>query len=523
MKRVIFLIIGTLLVLGLVLPGCTTPPPPEENIITIAVAGPMTDLQGQNHWDGANMAADEINDDGGVTIGAETFEIELVKVDTKEATEGETGSTGTAALEAVLDDVDFVVGGFRTEVVQVYREAVMDAQKLFFNCGAATGSLQFSVVTDYDKYKYWFKSTPYNETFLVKSCLKMTASIGSILKGTLQTIEAGNPAYVKDEFKVSLAVGGKLRVEILMEDAAWCAGMVAAANYYLPLLGYNVTGTTLVSPTASDITTEMNAIATDNPHIIFTAFSGSVGAVYSTTKADLEIPAVTIGINVPGQQLIHWANTDGDCEGEIMLDTWAVGLENTGTTAAWFDAFVARFGRYPVYTAGTYDSIYAACKAIEAVDSLDPDVLIPWLEDTDNAFTEGVSSPKVVYYPMPEIEITPGELYALNETQVAEIYDLASYGKVYNQAEWMCGFASGVQQPHIAHDIAYGPGLTTGIGSQWQVVEGAGTKVGIWPINLGVNPALVDQYGNWSFQYDGTTEYILTIGGMLNIPWDPYA
>jgi len=232
LKRVIFLIIGTLLVLGLVLPGCTGEPPVEENIIKIAVAGPMTDLQGQNHWDGANMAADEINADGGVTIGAETFDIELVKVDTKEATEGETGSTGTAALEAVLDDVDFVVGGFRTEVVQVYREAVMDAQKLFFNCGAATGSLQFSVVTDYDKYKYWFKSTPYNETFLVKSCLKMTATIGNILKGTLVAIGAG----VKDEYKVSLAVGNKLRVEILMEDAAWCAGMVTAANYYLPLL-----------------------------------------------------------------------------------------------------------------------------------------------------------------------------------------------------------------------------------------------------------------------------------------------
>jgi hypothetical protein len=47
--------------------------------------------------------------------------------------------------------------------------------------------------------------------------------------------------------------------------------------------------------------------------------------------------------------------------------------------------------------------------------------------------------------------------------------------------------------------------------------------VGIWPINLGPNPALVDQYGDWSFQYDGTTPYILPIGGMLLIPYDPYA
>jgi branched-chain amino acid transport system substrate-binding protein len=486
----------------------------------------MTDLQGINHWDGANMAADEINDDGGVTINATTYTIELKKVETKEATEGEDGSYGSANLLSVIDDVDFCVGGFRTEVVQVYREVAMTAKKLFMNCGAATGSLQFSVVTNYPKYKYWFKSTPYNESFLVTSLLKMTVTLGGILKATLQGLEAANSTYVKNEFKVSTAVGGKLRVEVLMENAAWCAGMVLAAQGYLPLYGFNVTGTTLVSPTSSDIGSELDAIKARNPHIIFTAFSGSVGAVYSTQKTAKGIPAVTLGINVPGQQKSHWGNTGGACEGEIMLDTWAVGLNNTPTTSEWFNDYETMFDRYPVYTAGTYDSIYAVVKAIEATNSLDSDTLVAWLEDPDNAFTEGVSSPKVMYYPVPAITHN-ATLYFLSEAQVATIYDLASYGKTYSQLAWGCGFNGTSQKPHIAHDIAYGPGLVTGIGSQWQDVDhvagGPGTKLGIWPINLGVNPALVDQYGNWSMAYPGTSDYILTIGGMLNIPYNPYA
>jgi len=522
LKRIIFLIIGTLLVLGLVLPGCGEVPP-AENVITIAVCGPLTDLQGQNHRDGAEMAAEEINDAGGVDVGGTLYDVELVFVETEESTEGEDGSTGSANLEAVIDDVTFCVGGFRTEVVSVYREVAMDAQKLFMNCGAATGSLQFSVVTDYDAYKYWFKATPYNETFLVKSLLKMQGTIGAFLKGTLQTVEAMNSTYVKNEFKISLAVGNKVRVHILMEDAAWCAGMVAAAQYYLPLIGFTVTGTTLVSPTAADLTTELGAIKVLYPHMIFTAFSGSVGAVYSNQKTALGIPAVTLGINVPGQQLSHWASTDGDCEGEIMLDTWAVGLEQTATTADWFNAYLDRTDRYPVYTAGTYDAIHFVCQAIDETNSLDSDVLIPYLEDIDNAYTEGVSSPKVAYYPMPANNITPGELYGLSEAQVTELYDLDSYGWAYNQSHWLCGFVSGVQQPHIAHDIAYGPGLVTGIGSQWQKLEagtGAPAKVGIWPFDL-PGPS-IDQYGDWDFAYTGTTPYILTIGGMLNIPWDPY-
>jgi hypothetical protein len=351
----------------------------------------------------------------------------------------------------------------------------------------------------------------------------MTATIGNVLKGTLAAYEAAGA--VKDAFKLSTAVGGKLRAHIVMENAAWCAGMVLAAQAYLPLLGFTVTGTTLLSPTATDISTEMNAIKALNPHIIFTAFSGSVGAVYSTAKADLGIPAVTMGINVPGQEIDHWANTDGACEGEIMLDTWAVGLANTGKTVAWFNDFVDEFGRYPVYTAGTYDAIHVICNAAEETGSLDPAVLIPWLEDPDNAYTEGVSSPKVGFYPMPEITVTAGQLYALSAAQVADWYNLASYNKTYNQAEWMCGFASGVQQAHIAHDLVYGPGLVTGVGSQWQLVEGDGAKVGIWPLNLGsaYNAALTDQYGNWNFAYPGTKKYILMIGEMLLIPYDPYA
>ena len=521
MKKILFISLVVVLALSVGLIGCEGEEGEEpEPIIKIAVVGPHTDLQGQNHWDGATLAMEEINAAGGVDVGGTNYDVELIKVETEEATEGEDGSTGSANLQAVIDDVTFCVGGFRTEVVTVYREEAMDAGVLFMNCGAATGALQFSVVTDYSKYKYWFKSTPYNETFLVKSCIRMTATIGGTLGGTLAVVEGMNPAYVQDTYKMSLAVGGLPRVEILMEDAAWCAGMVPAAQYYLPLQGFNVTGTTLVSPTAASISTELSAIAARKPHIIFTAFSGSVGAVYSNQRNSLGIPAMTIGINVPGQQFSHWANTGGDCVGEVMLDTFPIGVNVTPLTEAWVDAFVARFDRYPVYTAATYDSINAVVKAIDETNSLDSDVLVTWLEDFDNAFTEGVGTPTTAYYPMPAVNITAGELYALDQTQKEELYGTSF---AYDQADWMCGFASGVQQPHIAHDTVYGPGYQTGTGTQWQEVTGSGVKLGIWPMVL-PGPS-IDQYGDWSFAYPGTAALYLPIGngeptgGMLNIPW----
>jgi branched-chain amino acid transport system substrate-binding protein len=483
-----------------------TPPDsePEAPTIKIAVVGPFTDVVGQDHWDGACMAADEINFAGGLTINGTHYAVELVKVETKESTEGEDGSTGTANLNAVIDDVVFCVGGFQPEVLQVYREVAMTAKKIFMNCGVGTDSLQFSVVTDYDRYKYWFKPTPLNSTFLVRSLIRMTLMIANILKGNLQAYEALD--LVKDDYKVSTAVDQKLRVYILMENTARWDEYWPYLNDYLPVYGLNVVGGVRVSPTATDISSELTAAKTLNPHIIYTGFFGSVGDVYSLQKVTLGIPAMTIGTNVAGAQLNHWANTDGACEGEILVDTWAVGTNNTNYTYDWLNDYITRTGRYPVWTAGTYDAVRQVCRAIDATDSLDSDDLVAWLENPANAMTDSVSTPKVMYYPMPEIDLGGG-IYALSEPQVRALYpNLATY----NQINWLCAASGG---PHIAHDIVYGPGYVTGIGSQWQ----DGHKVGVWPMDLGdaSDVVLTNQYGCWNFEYPGTVDLVIPIEGFL--------
>jgi branched-chain amino acid transport system substrate-binding protein len=519
LKKIIFLIIASLMVMGLVLPGCggggggTWTP-----TIYVAVVGPLTDIQGQNHLGGAQMARDEINAAGGVNVNGTMYKVSLVEVETAETAEL-TGLTGKANLLAAFSanpNITFCVGGFRTECLQVYREVAMDEQTLFMNAGAATDSLQFSVVTNYSRYKYFFKSTPYNSTFLVKSCLKMTSTLGAVLNVTL----AGNnatllPAYQTDESYV------KPRVCVIMEDATWCDTLYAVAMGYLPLLGFNVTYGVRVPPTETNINTQMNTIKGWYPHIIFTAFSGSVGATFSTAKASLGVPGMVIGINVPGQQLNHWVNTGGTCLGEVMLDTWAENLSNTATTVAWFNSYLSRFGRYPVYTAGSYDAVKLVCKAIDQTNSLTSDDLVTWLENPANAMLDSVASPKIMTYPAPAITINASVMYALCETQVVALYpDIGNSSKFFLRFnttapyfhpasgywiyDWLVGASS---MPNIQHDLVYGPGLTTGIGSQWQNVSGAGKKMGVWPKYVGTtSPSfkLSDQYGNWNFQYPGT-------------------
>ncbi len=518
MKRIVFMAIASLLIVGLALQGCAggdgvedTRPP-----ITFAIAQAMTDITGEHAWGAATMARDEINAGAGVNVGGVYHRIALVRVDTNEVLGPP--EQGVSALLSVINKVDFVLGGFRTENLEVYREVAMDAKKMFMDCGASTMSLTYSVIQDYDRYKYFFRVTPCDDAFLLTSLSKMTSAAGTALKEAL--LAEGDA--VAEDYKVP--GDGKLRVALIAEPTAWSAATSMALLHEVTTLGYALVGSWLVSPAAIDISPQLSAIAATKPHIIFVAFTGPVGEVYSRLKANLEMPAMTIGINVPGQAKAHWTNSDGKCNGELYLDGWAEDMATGPRSLDFFNAFVNRFGDYPDYTAITYDAIYQLKEAIEAVSAANSwnniaDVIAPAHIDTliqyieTNKWAAGVSYP-VAYYPMPAVDMGGGK-YGLSEAQVRGLYP--SLG-TYSETSWMAypDFILGQDLNsvgHLPHDVAYGPGYVTAIGAQWQ----DGHKVGVWPMDLGdeYDVSLTDQYGCWNFEYPGTKPLLIPIEGFL--------
>ncbi|MFP3897795.1 MAG: ABC transporter substrate-binding protein [Dehalococcoidia bacterium] len=502
-----------------VFPETAAAPAPK---ITFAVTGPMTFIQGLDHWAGAEMARDEINAAGGVDVGGVRHDIALRKVETNEILDV-SGVSGTTALTAVIDEVDFVVGGFRTESVQVYREAAMDAQKLMMNCGAATAALQGSVLADYGRYKYWFKATPYNEVFLVTSCLRYSATVNSVLRATLAGARNANSIpgpggedWTADDIE-------PLRFAILMENAEWCNPMEPYVLGVLPAKGMEHVGTFKCESAATDLEAQLTAISAQNPHVIFTIISGPPGKAYGSQQPIYAPNVFSIGINVEAQDINYHDDTGASYH--ITLDTWPDGCAVTPNTVDWFNSFVAKTGRYPAYTAATYDAIYAIIDGVEAVsaangwDTIDDvvspaniDALIQYIETTPR---EGVGA-NTAYYPIPEVDVGGG-VYALSEEQVLALYphvqDLIDNGVyTYSPADWT------TLGGHIPHDTVYGPGYQTGTAVQWQEIGGTWKKVAVWPL-LFTDPATpywqlyaagaVDLYGNWNFQYDGTQSLVV--------------
>ena len=343
------------LVLALALPAR------PADVIKIGVIGPMNFVQGQGHWNGASMAAEEVNAQGGVQVGKKKMKIELVKADSNEFI----NLTDAAnAMERLMtqDKVNFVVGGFRTEAVMAMQDIAMEYKKIFIGVGAAHPELCERVAKDYDTYKYWFRGSPFNSSFLVKTTFIHMGTVGAILKKSLNIPQ--------------------VKVAFVGEKAMWVEPMIKVIEATVPKMGMELVGVWRPSDKATDVTAELSAIQRSGAHILFTMFSASVGITFARQAGELKIPAMQVGINVEAQKDGFWQATQGMGNYVITLNTYARDVEYNELTKPFVDTYVKRFGETPTYTADTYAAIkYTLAPAIEKTGTLDSDKIVGFMEN----------------------------------------------------------------------------------------------------------------------------------------------
>jgi branched-chain amino acid transport system substrate-binding protein len=332
-----------------------------QDTIKIGVIGPMKFVQGQGHWNGATMAAEEINAKGGIQVGAKKMKVELVQADSNEFLNV---TDATTAMERLVtkDKVHFIVGGFRTEAVLAMQDIAMENKKIFIGVGAAHNELCDRVAKDYKTYKYWFRGSPFNSTYLVQTSFIHLATVGAILKQSLNI--------------------PKIKVALVFEKAAWADPMVPACEATLPKMGMELVGNWRPSPVATDVTAELSAIQRSEAQMIFTMFSSSVGIPFARQAGELKIPAAQVGINVEAQKDGFWQATQKMGNYVLTTNTYCRGVESNELTKAFVDTYVKRFNETPTYTADTYSAIiYGLAPSIEMAGTLDSDKVVSILEE----------------------------------------------------------------------------------------------------------------------------------------------
>lgn len=356
-------------ILGLAL-VLTAPVSLAQSTIKIAILGPMNFVQGENHWNGAQMARDEINKAGGVNVGGKRMQIELIRADTNEI---QSVPDATNAIERVItrDKADFLIGGFRSEAVLAMQEVAMDYKKLFLGVGAAHSKLGLNVEQNYERYKYWFRVSPTKDVDLARTLFAVLGSIGQQIRNDLRT----------DSPKVA----------ILAEKAVWTEGLVAAAQKNLPALKMEVVGLWQPSAIATDVTAELSAIDRAGAHIVFTILSGPVGISVGRQMGERGMKAVAWGINVEGQKEEFWQAAAGKAQFVSTLDTYSE-VEYTPKMIPFVRAYRERFKKAPTYTAATYDAIMILKNAIEKEGTTNADKIVAHIEKGEHVGTGSVAT-----------------------------------------------------------------------------------------------------------------------------------
>lgn len=346
-----------------------------QEMIRIGVVGPMAAMPGQHHWYGAALAAEEINEAGGIQVGDTTYMIEVVRVDTNEL---HSIPDAVSAVERAItaDGVDFFVGGFRTEAVMAMTEVAADHEKIFLIAGAAADQLlQGRVDEDYEQYKWLFRVAPVKSSDLARVSLIL---LGEVVQTMREELGIETP-----------------KVGILAEQLEWVEPLVRQAEMMVAApppqgLGAEPVGTWRPSARATDVTTELTRLERSGAQIIYTAFSDRVGVPFGRDWGRLQIPAAAVGINVEAQA-DGWLDATGGFGGYVAtVGIYARGVAITPATIPFVERFIEKYDELPLYTAATYDGLYILKAALEEAGTRDGHAVVEALEATEHEGTLGL-------------------------------------------------------------------------------------------------------------------------------------
>jgi branched-chain amino acid transport system substrate-binding protein len=371
--KIVLAVVVIAVVAVVLLPRLLLPPVEEAPRIRIGIIGPMKFIQGKHMWWGAQMAAEEINAAGGVNVGGVMHKIELVKADSNEIL---SVIDAVSAMERLItvDEVDFVIGGQRTEAVLAMQEVMADHGVIFLGIGSVHPEQNMRLAKDFERYKYWFRTAAPNSHYIGRAIFEQVHLVAQEVR---EVLGIATPRVAIKATKV----------------VAWDP-IVEAAHARLPKMGMEVVGVWRPSAVAVDVTAELTGIKDAGAHIIFHLNDGPGGTVFSRQWGELQIPAAVVGINVQAQSKEHWAATGGMTEYEMLLNFHAVGVEITPKSRPFFNKFVERFGTYPIYNAAAYDAIFVLTEAIERAGTIAHPVITE-LQRTDYLGTAG----RIVFYP----------------------------------------------------------------------------------------------------------------------------
>ena len=312
---------------------------------------------GRDTQDAAALAVEEINAKGGV-LGRK---LELVVAD-----ETENPETGISAIKKLTEDekVDVLVGGYTSGVTLAELPHISAAKTIYLGVGAASPAITAKVKQDYANYKYIFRVNPLNSKWLAAAVVDFLVNFLGKEKGLKKIAIAG-------------------------ESAKWVQDLVPVLKKGAMDGGLEVPLAEFFDVQTSDFSPLFSKAKASGAEYLVVILSHASSDVFVKQWYDARVPLPIGGIDVKSQDTDFFNRVGGKSIGETVQIGF-MRAEVTKATIPFWDAFVKRYQRNPVYTAGgAYDAVHVYAEAAQRAKSADTDAVVKELEKTDFVGTSG--------------------------------------------------------------------------------------------------------------------------------------
>ncbi len=369
MKRSILLLAILGLAILIVSPDIARSQQVEPIVIGAPIARAST--YGQNGERSMILAMEEINKAGGIKLGGQKRSIKLEIVDTRDEEPGVPTSEVLLSIEKLILDkkVKILAGG------PTMSECCLAALDLFpkykvlsvVNIGCWTPGWHAKTGKDIANYKYSFRLSG-NVAYWIPDIVAL-----------LRTI--------KEKY-------GFNKMFITVAEAAHAKAAAAAVEKGATAEGWAVVGKEVHPLATTDFSMMLRDVKKSGAHVLFIWDHTPEALAMINQWYDLKVPAAAIGFVGPTDDPTMWKQTGGKVAYLVEVGGEGgtlPGLEITPLTKPFFNAFQKRWGdepRGPGNTAG-YTVLYMLKNAIERAGSIDPDTLVPAIEQTDMITVSG--------------------------------------------------------------------------------------------------------------------------------------
>ena len=331
----------------------------SSDTIKIGVLADLDNWRGECTWEGAVLAAEQINAEGGI-LGRR---IELIgEDDDSEIAPIDATKISTALTKLLtLHKVDFIISG------TTIAEGVLIAQDLYVQlkkiCLSIVNGIEVAtqrVLDDYDKYKYFFRIYPGNDTSIVKGM------VDSILQ--LRELTGFN------------------KIGLIGHDSISTTAIFESYDFYLSeVYNFDLAYAGKFPADTFDFSSYLAAAEEAGTQMLITGIGGEAGILLVKEWYDRQSPMVMWGVNSMAKESDFWDITDGKCE-NIVFNTLPVTVSYplTSKTLPMRKDYIERWGHEPISSsAAAYDALrFILSGAIERAGTIETESVIKSLEDT---------------------------------------------------------------------------------------------------------------------------------------------